>query len=72
MPIGTLPEEQRYTAAEVEEEDSSTGKFFYIWHTLGFGGENLPTGLRASSFVRFTNGPGGDGSGMDTLAIVCC
>ena len=42
MSTGTLPEEQRYTAAEVDDEDSSTGKLIYVWHTLGFGGKPSP------------------------------
>ena len=42
MSTGTLPSEQRFTAAEVVGPDSPTGVFVYVWHTLGFGGKTFP------------------------------
>ena len=42
MSTGTLPEEQRFTAAQVDDPSSDTGSFVYVWHTLGFGGKTFP------------------------------
>ena len=36
MSTGTQSEEQRFTAAEVEDSNSTTGTFVYVWKTLGF------------------------------------
>ena len=35
MSTGTLPSEQRFTAAQVCDDDSPTGHYVYIWKTLG-------------------------------------
>ena len=43
MSTGTLPEEQNYTAAQVEDPSSPTGTYVYVWHTLGFGGKPSPS-----------------------------
>ena len=42
MSVGALASEQRYTAAQVDDPDSPTGVFIYVWHTLGFGGKTFP------------------------------
>ena len=55
MSTGTQSEEQRFTAAEVEEADSATGSFVYVWKTLGFGGKTFPlVYARPASFAART------------------
>ena len=38
MSTGTRADEQRFTAARVNDPDSPTGVYIYVWKTLGFGG----------------------------------
>ena len=55
MSTGTQREEQRFTVAEVEDADSATGTFVYIWKTLGFGGKTFPlVYARPASFAART------------------
>ena len=55
MSTGTLPGEQRFTAAEVIDPTSDTGSFIYVWHTLGFGGKTFPlVYARPASFASRT------------------
>ena len=42
MSTGTMASEQRFTPAEVKDEESPTGIFIYVWRTLGFGGKTFP------------------------------
>ena len=55
MSTGTMPSEQRFTAAEVKDEESPTGIFIYVWRTLGFGGKTFPLVFaRPASFASRT------------------
>ena len=55
MSTGTLPCEQRFTAAEVADPVSPTGTFIYVWQTLGFGGKTFPlVYARPASFASRT------------------
>jgi hypothetical protein len=42
MSTGTRRDEQRFTAAWVEDPESETGVYYYVWRTLGFGGKSFP------------------------------
>ena len=55
MSTGTLASEQRFTAAQVNDSDSPTGCYVYIWRTLGFGGKTFPlVYARPASFASRT------------------
>ena len=55
MSTGTRPEEQRFTAAEVCDDNSATGSYVYVWKMLGFGGTTFPlVYARPSSFAART------------------
>ena len=55
MSTGTLEEEQRFTAAQVDDDESPTGTYVYIWRTLGFGGKTFPlVYARPASFAART------------------
>ena len=55
MSTGTVPSEQRFTAAEVEDPSSPSGIWVYVWHTLGFGGKSFPLVCsRPASFAART------------------
>lgn len=42
MSTGTRADEQRFTAAQIDDPESPTGIRVYVWHTLGFGGKTFP------------------------------
>ena len=55
MSTGTLACEQRFTTAEVDDPSSPSGKYVYVWHTLGFGGKTFPlVYARPASFASRT------------------
>ena len=55
MSTGTLPSEQKYTAAQVDDPSSPTGIYVYVWYTLGFGGKTFPlVYARPASFASRT------------------
>ena len=55
MSTGTRADEQRFTAARVNDPDSPTGVYIYVWKTLGFGGKSFPLVYsRPASFASRT------------------
>ena len=55
MGVATLTAEQKYTAAEVEDPDSPSGLWLYIWKSLGIGGKKIPLAYaRPGSFASRT------------------
>ena len=55
MSTGTIPEEQRFATALVEHPESTSGHWYYVWHTLGFGGKTFPlVYARPASFAART------------------
>ena len=57
MSTGTIPEEQRFVTALGEDPESPSGYWYYVWHTLGFGGENVSISVCAASVFRRKNRP---------------
>ena len=55
MSTGTRGDQQRFTAAEVIDNNSPTGSYVYVWKTLGFGGKTFPlVYARPASFAART------------------
>ena len=55
MSTGTRKDEQRFTAAAVADDESPSGTYIYVWHTLGFGGKTFPlVYARPASFAART------------------